>query len=93
MECYFAVTSNTVQFGAAAEIYIGLAVVEITGHFSFDALFQFSPFKFIIQISFSVSLKVFGIGLFSIHLEVSLGRSYAMARKRNRHLVDRSVVI
>src|SRR4030095_8404285 len=66
------VTSNTVQFGARAELFIGLAVVEITGHFAFDALFQFSPFKFIIQISFSVSLKVFGIGLFSIHLELSL---------------------
>lgn len=72
VECYFAVTSNTVQFGARAELYIGLAVVSVSGHFAFDALFQFSPFKFIIQISFSVSLKVFGIGLFSIHLKLSL---------------------
>ncbi|MEO5907014.1 MAG: DUF6603 domain-containing protein, partial [Saprospiraceae bacterium] len=72
VESYFAVTSNTVQFGARAELFIGLAVVEVTGHFAFDALFQFSPFKFIIQISFSVSLKVFGVGLFSIRLEMSL---------------------
>lgn len=72
VECYFAVTSNTVQFGARAELYIGLAVVEVSGHFAFDALFQFSPFKFIIQISFSVSLKVFGVGLFSISLQLSL---------------------
>jgi hypothetical protein len=61
-----------VQFGARAELYVGLAVVEVTGHFAFDALFQFSPFKFIIQMSFSVSLKVFGIGMFSIHLKLSL---------------------
>jgi hypothetical protein len=72
VECYFAVTSNTVQFGARADLYIGLAVVEVTGYFTFDALFQFSPFKFIIQLSFSVSLKVFGAGLFSIHLQLML---------------------
>lgn len=72
VECYFAVTSNTAQFGARADLFMGLAVVEVTGNFCFDALFQFSPFKFIIQMSFSVSLKVFGIGLFSIHLQLTL---------------------
>lgn len=72
VECYFAVTSNTVQFGAKAELFMGLSVVNISGHFAFDALFQFSPFKFIISMSFSVSLNVFGIGLFSIHLSLSL---------------------
>lgn len=72
VECYFAVTSNTVQFGARAELFMGLSVVNISGHFAFDALFQFSPFKFIIEMSFSVSLNVFGIGLFSIHLNLSL---------------------
>jgi hypothetical protein len=61
-----------VQFGARAELYFGLAVVSVSGHFAFDALFQFSPFKFIIQMSFSVSLNVFGIGLFSIHLKLML---------------------
>ena len=66
VEAYLAVTSNTAQFGARAELYYGLAVVAVSGHFAFDALFQFSPFKFIIQLSFSVSLKVFGFGLFSI---------------------------
>ena len=72
VEAYFAVTSNTVQFGARAELYFGLEVVSVSGHFAFDALFQFSPFKFIIQMSFSVSLNVFGIGLFSIHLRLML---------------------
>lgn len=72
VESYFAVTSNTVQFGARADLFVGLAVVAITGNFAFDALFQFNPFKFIITMSFSVSLKVFGIGLFSIHLELTL---------------------
>jgi hypothetical protein len=72
VESYFAVTSNTVQFGARAELYFGLEVVSVSGHFAFDALFQFSPFKFIIEMSFSVSLNVFGAGLFSIHLKLIL---------------------
>ncbi|HRI59409.1 MAG TPA: hypothetical protein PK228_06790, partial [Saprospiraceae bacterium] len=72
VETYFAVTSNTVQFGAAAEIKIDVGVASIEGHFAFDALFQFSPFYFIIEISASISLKVFGIGLFSIRLQFAL---------------------
>jgi hypothetical protein len=69
---YFAVTSNTVQFGAAAELVLGLDDFGITGHLSFDALFQFSPFSFIIQISAGVTLKAFGVGLFGIDLRFQL---------------------
>ncbi len=72
VEGYFAVTSNTVQFGARAELRLGLDDLGIFGHIAFDALFQFSPFYFIIEISGSVELKVFGVGLFSISLEFSL---------------------
>ncbi len=72
VENYFAVTSNTVQFGAKAELMIDVGVARVDGHIAFDALFQFSPFYFIIEISGSVSLKVFGIGLFSIRLKFSL---------------------
>jgi hypothetical protein len=69
---YFAVTSNTVQFGARAELRLGFDDFGIEGHLSFDALFQFSPFRFTISISASVSLKAFGVGLFSIHLRFEL---------------------
>jgi hypothetical protein len=69
---YFAVTSNTVQFGAKAELFFGFDGVSVEGHLAFDALFQFSPFHFIIEISASVSLKVFGVGLFSVRLRGSL---------------------
>ncbi len=72
VEGYFAVTSNTVQFGARAELRLGFDALGIFGHIAFDALFQFSPFYFIIEISGSVELKVFGVGLFSIRLEFSL---------------------
>ena len=69
---YFAVTSNTVQLGARAELYFRFGSIKIEGHLAFDALFQFNPFFFIIEISCGVSLKVFGIGLFSISLQFSL---------------------
>ena len=69
---YFAITSNTAQFGAQAELKLGFSDFGIEGHLSFDALFQFSPFRFVISISASVSLKAFGVGLFSIDLRFQL---------------------
>lgn len=69
---YFAVTSNTAQFGAHVELYFGFSAFKIEGHLGFDALFQFSPFYFIIQISCSFSVKVFGAGLFSVKVKMSL---------------------
>jgi hypothetical protein len=68
VEGYFAVTSNTVQFGASVEIFFGFDILNVQGHLGFDALFQFSPFYFIIEISASFSVKVFGAGLFSVSL-------------------------
>jgi hypothetical protein len=72
VENYFAITSNTVQFGASAEFFYGIDAFNLHGNFSFDALFQFSPFHFIIDISFSVGMDVFGAGVFSISLKLSL---------------------
>ncbi|CAL1519324.1 DUF6603 domain-containing protein [Chitinophaga sp. MM2321] len=69
---YFAVTSNTVQFGARAELYFGFSALNVDGHIAFDALFQFSPFYFILELSASLSVKVFGIGLFSVRVQMSL---------------------
>jgi hypothetical protein len=69
---YFAVTTNTVQFGASAELYFGFGVITVEGGFHFDALFQFSPFYFIIELGASVSLKVGGMGIFSISLDLAL---------------------
>lgn len=72
IEGYFAVTSNTVQFGARVEVFFGLDILNVQGHVAFDALFQFSPFFFIIEISASFSVKVFGAGLFSVGIRGSL---------------------
>ena len=66
IEGYFAVTSNTVQFGARAELFFGFSELKVEGHLGFDALFQFDPFYFIFEFSVGLSVKVFGFGLFSI---------------------------
>ncbi len=66
VEAYFAVTSNSVQFGARAELFFGVSAFCIEGHFGFDALFQFDPFFFSFGLSLSLGVKVFGIGLFSV---------------------------
>ncbi|CAH1656428.1 MULTISPECIES: DUF6603 domain-containing protein [unclassified Chelatococcus] len=72
IEGYFAVTANTVQFGARVEVYFGFSALNVKGHLAFDALFQFSPFRFIIEISASLSANVFGAGLFSVRVRGEL---------------------
>ncbi len=72
VECYQAVTSNTVQFGAKAEIKFDLRVCSIEGYIAFDALFQFSPFYFIVAVAAGFALKVAGFDLLSVHIKMSL---------------------
>lgn len=72
VEGYLAVTSNTAQFGARVDLFFGLSALNVSGHLGFDALFQFSPFAFVIQISASLSVKVFGVGLFSVSVKGTL---------------------
>ncbi|RSM44428.1 kelch repeat-containing protein [Amycolatopsis balhimycina DSM 5908] len=69
---YFAVTSNTVQFGAKAELRLGFSAFRVEGHLGFDALFQLSPFRFAIHINAHVTLKAFGVGAFGIDLDFQL---------------------
>ena len=69
---YFAVTSNTVQFGAKVELRAEVAGFSVEGMLGFDVLFQFSPFKFIAHIYASVAIKAGGATLFSIRLDFQL---------------------
>lgn len=71
-DAYFAVTTNTVQFGSHAELFFGFDSVSIKGHLGFDALVQFSPFHFIVTLSGGVALTVFGMGLFGIDIDLLL---------------------
>ena len=57
VESYFAVTSNTVQFGARVELYAAAAGFNIYGFLGYDVLFQFDPFRFIAKLSGGIALR------------------------------------
>lgn len=69
---YFAVTSNTVQFGSHSEFFFGFSALSVEGHSGFDALLQFSPFHFTVSISTSFSVKVFGLGVYGVGIDLLL---------------------
>jgi hypothetical protein len=69
---YFAVTTNTVQFGSHSEYFFGFDALSVQGHSGFDALLQFSPFHFIVSISTSFSVNVFGLGVYGIDMDFTL---------------------
>ncbi len=65
---YFAVTSNTVQFGAAIDFYFGVSKFKVIGYLHFDALFQFNPFYFNISLAAGLGVYVGSSEVLSIHL-------------------------
>jgi hypothetical protein len=54
---YFALTSNTVQVGAQADLYAAIAGFSVSGVLEFDTLFQFNPFRFTFDYRVGVALK------------------------------------
>lgn len=57
VESYFAVTSNTVQFGAKVELYAAAAGFNVYGFLGYDVLFQFNPFHFIAHLYGGIALR------------------------------------
>jgi hypothetical protein len=68
---YFAVTSNTAQVGAHLELRVGDGA-GLHGWMGFDALFVFTPFSFVVDISAGVDLLVGGEAVMTIHLNFTL---------------------
>jgi hypothetical protein len=69
---YFAVTTNTVQFGTRAEYFFGFSALSVRGHSSFDALIQISPFHFTVSVSTAFSVDVFGLGVYGVHVDLTI---------------------
>ena len=69
---YVAVTSNTVQFGAAADFMAKAWKIRVVGYLYFDALFQFNPFYFKVSIGAGLAVMWGSRELFGIHLSGSL---------------------
>jgi hypothetical protein len=72
VECYVAITSNTVQFGARVELRFGFDSFNLTGFLEFHALFQFSPFHFIIEVTAGLTAEVFAVDVLSVRLTFAL---------------------
>jgi hypothetical protein len=71
-EAYFALTSNTVQFGARAELYAAAAGFSIHGDIGFDVLIQLDPFHFLADFYAQVQLKRGPTNLFKVRVEGTL---------------------
>jgi hypothetical protein len=56
-QIYMALTSNSVQFGARAELYAAAAGFNVYGWFGYDVLVIFSPFSFRADFSAGVALR------------------------------------
>jgi hypothetical protein len=73
LSTYFAVTSNTAQFGAAIDFYYRINNnTNIEAGLSFDALFRFSPFHFSATIQGQMSVYWRGNSIVSIWFQGSL---------------------
>jgi hypothetical protein len=72
LEAYFALTSNSVQFGARAELYAAALGFSIHGEMGFDVLIQFDPFFFLAGFYAQLQLKRGSTNLFKVRLEGSL---------------------
>jgi hypothetical protein len=71
-EGYFAVTTNTLQFGASVEVIVNVGSFNIRGFLGFDALIRFKPFHFVFTISASVKVRWKGRTLAGLDLRGEL---------------------
>jgi hypothetical protein len=71
-EAYFALTANTVQFGARLELYASASGFSIQGETGFDVLIQLDPFAFLADFYAQVQLKRGSTNLFKVRVEGAL---------------------
>lgn len=83
MEEYFAVTSNTVQFGSDTRLQLGWDKFGIKGYMYYNVLFQFKPFAFSFDAGIGVAVTCGSWKLMSIslYLEVSGPRPWHIKGK------------
>ena len=72
MQNYFAVTSNSLQFGAKAELYASAGPFNIHGWIGFDALLVLAPLSFIIDFDAGIDFREGDNVLASLHVHASL---------------------
>jgi hypothetical protein len=65
-QAYFAITSNTIQFGAECSLYAAAFGFSVEGDVGFDVLIQLLPFHFLAEFRASVQLKRGSHNLFKV---------------------------
>lgn len=71
-EAYFALTSNTVQFGAHANLYAAAYGFNVQGEAGFDVLIQLLPFHFLAEFYAGMQLRKGSRNLFKVKVEGAL---------------------
>jgi hypothetical protein len=71
-EGYFAITTNSIQFGASVELIINAGPIYARGFLGFDALIVFKPFSFRFDIHASVRVRLGGITMGGVDLDGTL---------------------
>lgn len=71
-ECYAAVTSNSIQFGAAFSFWAKALGMVAEGGAEFDALIQLDPFRLATHVGFHVSIRAGSWDLLAVHLSLDL---------------------
>ena len=71
-EAYFALTSNTVQFGARAELYAAAHGFNVQGEYGYDVLIQLVPFHFLAEFFAGMQLRKGSRTLFKVKVEGAL---------------------
>jgi hypothetical protein len=72
LSCYFAVTTNTIQFGARVDVLFKVSGFSIVGDLGFDVLFQLSPFRFLAEVYGHLAVKSGSSEILSISLDFAL---------------------
>ena len=71
-EAYYGITSNTVQWGARAELYAAEAGFSIHGEIGYDVLIKLDPFLFVAEFHAQLLLKRGSTTLFKVKVQGSL---------------------
>jgi hypothetical protein len=71
-ESYFAITSNTLQFGARASLYAEAIGFNLTGDIGYDVLVSWEPLHFLAEFQGKVQLKRGSHNLFKLELKGTL---------------------
>ena len=69
---YQAVTPNSLQFGARADLFAAAGGAEVRGFLSFDTLIYFSPFSFEIELGAGLNIRYQGVSIADIRVALHL---------------------